>query len=292
MTEEWIETRFPAIAERARQARERSAAKAEQEASEPKQMFLPGFDLGALPNHINRSSLFAPVARGRRKFHHQTEMVSRADCRLEYTGEQLDEADAEIVMALIHLASKHTMGTPVPVVRVELLRKLRRSAGKHDYEWLHRRIRALTEATLYIEARRTDGTAKYRLGRASSFHVLAGFDYDDSTETYSFTLDPRWVVMFGNQEFARLDWDKRMQIGRGQDMAKTLQRLVATSSDEVQRYGLEWLKDKMEYSGRIRDFRDAITRAVAELVRLEIIDKGRIDDSARGTPQLVLWISP
>jgi hypothetical protein len=36
-----------------------------------------------------------------------------------------------------------------------------------------------------------------------------------------------------------------MQIGRGQDMAKALQRLVATSADSVQRYGLDWLKRKL-----------------------------------------------
>jgi hypothetical protein len=75
-------------------------------------------------------------------------------------------------------------------------------------------------------------------------------------------------------------------------MAKTLQRLIPTSADSVQRYGLDWLKDKMEYGGRMRDFRDSLTRAVAELVRLEIVFKGRIEDSTRGTPQLVLWLLP
>jgi hypothetical protein len=72
-------------------------------------------------------------------------------------------------------------------------------------------------------------------------------------------------------------------------MAKTLQRLVATSADQVQRYALDWLKDKMEYAGRMRDFRDAITRAVNELERLEIAS-GRIEDSTKGKPQLVLHL--
>lgn len=41
----------------------------------PARVFLPGFALGAMPNHLNRSSLFAPIACGRREFHHQTVMV-------------------------------------------------------------------------------------------------------------------------------------------------------------------------------------------------------------------------
>jgi hypothetical protein len=274
-----------------RAARGREAA--EQKAAEtPRQLFLPGFDIGAFPNHLNRSSFIAPIARGRRKFHRQTEMVTRKDCVLEYTGEQLDEADGDLIMALIAFAQPFPVGTSVPLNRAELLRKIKRSTGKHDYEWLHRRIKALTEATLFLEAKKPDGSTRYSIGKTVSFRIIAAFSYDDEAEAYSYSLDPRWVQMFGNREYSLIDWDKRMQIGRGQDMAKTLQRLLATSADPVQRYALDWLKGKMEYSGRMRDFRDALARAVRELERLEIIAKGCIEDSTKGKPQLALWLVP
>ena len=276
---EWLKQKAAAV-----------VAQAEQKATEtPRQMFLPGFDIGALPNHLNRSSFIAPIARGRRKFHRQTAMVTRRDCVLEYTGEQLDEADGDLLMALIAFAQPHPVGVAVPLNRAELLRKLKRSTGKHDYEWLHRRIKALTEATLFLEAKKPDGSTRYSIGKTVSFRIVSAFTYDEEDEAYSYSLDPRWVQMFGNREYSLIDWDKRMQIGRGQDMAKTLQRLVATSADPVQRYALDWLKEKMEYGGRIRDFREALTRAVAELVRLEIVAKGNIEDSTKGQPQLVLY---
>lgn len=265
-----------------REAAERKAAET------PRRLFLPGFDIGAMPNHLNRSSFIAPIARGPRTFHRQTVMVSRSDCVLEYTGEQLDEADGEIIMALIFFAQPYSIGTPVPLNRAELLRKLKRGTGKQQYEWLHRRIKALTEGTIYIEARKPDGSTRYRVGSSVAFHILSGFNYDEAAGTYSYTLDPRWVVMFGNREYGLIDWDKRMQIGRGLDMAKTLQRLVATSSDPVQRYALDWLKGKMEYASPMRKFRDSLEAAVRELERLEIIAEGSIEDSTKGTPQLVL----
>ena len=261
-------------------------------AQTPRQLFLPGFDIGAFPNHLNRSSFIAPIARGRRKFHRQAEMVTRKDCVLEYTGEQLDEADGDLIMALIAFAQPYALGTSVPLNRAELLRKIKRSTGKHDYEWLHRRIKALTEATLFLEAKKPDGSTRYSIGKTVSFRIIAAFSYDDEAEAYSYSLDPRWVQMFGNREYSLIDWDKRMQIGRGLDMAKTLQRLLATSSDPVQRYALDWLKGKMEYSGRMRDFRDALARAVRELERLEIVAKGCIEDSTKGKPQLALWLQP
>lgn len=258
----------------------------------PRQLFLPGFDIGAFPNHLNRSSLFAPIKRGPREFHRQAVMVTRRDCVLQYTGEQLDEADGDLIMALIAFAQPHPIGAAVPLNRAELLRRMERDTGKQQYEWLHRRLKALTEATLFLEAKRPDGSTRYNIGKTESFRIVAGFSYDDDSEVYSYSLDPRWVQMFGNLEYSLIDWEKRMLIGRGQDMAKTLQRLVATSADQVQRYALDWLKAKMEYGGRMRDFQNSLARAVRELERLEIVGTGRVEISTRGSPQLVLWLRP
>ena len=269
------------------------AAKAEQKAAEtPRQLFLPGFDIGAFPNHLNRSSFIAPIARGRRKRHQQAEMVTRRDCVLEYTGEQLDEADGDLIMALIAFAQPYPLGTPVPLNRAELLRKLKRGTGKSQYDWLYKSMKRLREGVLFLEARKPDGATRYSVGKMQSFNVLKDLDYDGDSETYTFILDPRWVVMFGNREYSLLDWDKRMQIGRGQDMAKTLQRLLATSADPVQRYALDWLKAKMEYASPMRKFREALAAACAELKRLEIITAHKIEDSTKGKPQLALWLQP
>lgn len=269
-------------------------SKADQRAAEtPKQMFLPGFDIGAMPNHLNRSSFIAPIARRQRQFHRQTVMVTRRDCVLEYTGEQLDEADGDLIMALIFFARPQALGTPVPLNRKELLRKIKPGGiGSTQYEWLHRSMKRLREGTLFLEAKKPDGTTRYSIGKMESFSVLKELSFDDESEIYTYTLDPRWVVMFGNREYSLLDWNKRMQIGRGLDMTKTLQRLIATSANLVQRYALDSLKTQMEYGGRMRDFQYSLTRAVRELERLEIVAKGNIDGSTKGKPQLVLWLQP
>jgi hypothetical protein len=265
---------------------------ADQKAAEtPRQMFLPGFDIGAFPNHLNRSSFIAPIARGRRKFHRQSEMVTRRDCVLEYTGEQLDEADGDLIMALIAFSQPYPLGTAVPLNRKELLRKIKPSSiGSTQYDWLYRSMKRLREGTLFLEARKPDGSTRYSVGKMESFNVLKDLNYDGDTETYTYALDPRWVVMFGNREYSLIDWNKRMKIGRGLDMAKTLQRLIATSSNSVQRYALEDLKAMMEYASPMRKFRESMQAAVCELERLEIIVRGSIENSTKGKPQLVLWL--
>lgn len=277
-----ILARHPRLAAHAARAQER---RAEQEAR-PQQMFLPGLGelTRAMPNHVARSSLFAPIARGRRKAHVGTILVSRSDATLEYWGEQLDEADADIIMQLMFEARLKPLGEAVALNRAALLRAIgRRGVGKHDYEWLHRRIKALTAATLIIEVRKRSGTA--RIGDTESFRIIQSFRYDASKETYTYTIDPRWKAVYGAREYALVDWEKRLKIGQGHDMAKALQRLVATSDDSQQRFGLEWLKDKLQYAGRKRDFRVAMRRAMQELERLEIITAGRIETSTKGREQ-------
>lgn len=282
---------FNRIQQRAAEAASRKELKCK--SPPPQKLFLPGLAefMRAMPNHVARSSLFAPIARGRRKFHHETPLVTRSDAIMRYTGEQLDEADADLALQLIYEALRCPLGLPVTINRAALLRAMGRSTGKHDYDWLHRRIKALTVATLFIESRKRDGSIKYRIGHVEAFHIIQSFRYDEEVETYTFALDSRWASLFSNREFALIDWGKRLQIGRGQDMAKTLQRLVATSSDTVQRYALDWLKNKMQYEGRMRDFRGALAKAVRELERLEIVATSRVEQSTKGKEQLVMWLA-
>lgn len=269
------------------------ARKEQQVARSPVQLFLPGMDelMRAMPNQVARSSLFAPVAKGQRKHHDETSLVTRSDAVIRYTGEQLDEADADIALQLIFEARARPLGTPVTVNRAALLRAMGRHTSASQYQWLMKRMKAFTKATLFVETKRRDGSVKYCVGHVEAFHIVQNFAYDGVVGAYTFTLDPRWATLFGNREYALLDWEKRKQIERGQDMAKSLQRLVATSCDPIQRYPLEGLKAKMQYMGRMRDFRNAVTRAAHELERLDIIASSKVEVGTKGREQLSMWLA-
>jgi hypothetical protein len=280
---------FEELAEGVRQRAAKAQATAEQQAAEtPRQMFLPGMDefMRAMPNHIARSSLFAPVAAGRKKIHDGTVLVSRGDALIRFKGKQLDEAQADVWMQAMHEASKQPLGESVVINRAAFLKAIGRNTSGENYKWLHRTMEDLAFAMLVIEVSK-EGKPKLAIGRTHALHMIEGFDYDDEAETYTLRMDPRWHSMYGNREFALIDWEKRLRFGQHQNMAKSLQRLVATSDDGVQRYALDWLKGRLEYSGRLRDFTDALERAMRELERLEIIAGGRIEASTKGKPQAV-----
>lgn len=284
MTNSLISQR-PSLAARLAGAEARNAAF--RESPEPQQMFLPGLapELRAMPNHVARSSLFAPVARGRKIHHDQAVLVSRADATITYTGRQLDEVQADVWMHLVFEAKDAPLGQSVVINRATFLRAIGRTTSGRDYAWLRLTMITFTAATLVIETHRPDGERKYLVGDLKAFHMLAGFDYDADSQTYTFTIDPRWKKLFGGREYALIDWEKRLEITQGQDMAKALQRLAATSSDPVQRYALDWLKDKLQYTSPIRKFRESLTAAMRELERVGVIAGGRIERSTKGREQ-------
>lgn len=253
-------------------------------------LFLPRHDglMRAMPNHIARSSLFAPVARGRKRIHKDTILVSRGDALIKFWGEQLDESQADVWMQAMYEASRRPLGEPVTIKRAEFLRSIGRKTGNYEYKWLNRTMQALSFAMLVIEVTRA-GKFKMTVGANRALHMIDGFDFDCVAEDYTLRIDPRWSEIFATREFALIDWQKRMQFGIRQDMAKALQRLVATSDEHIQRYALEWLKGKLEYTGRMRDFEDALKRAMRELERLEIIVDARVEMSTKGRVQAV-WI--
>lgn len=257
-------------------------------AESAKQHTLPGMEetMRAMPNHIARCSLFAPVARGRKKLHKDALLLETQSVALRFWGEQLDEAQADVWMQLMFEASKAPLGEPIRVNRAKLLRAIGRHAGKYEYEWLRRTAQALSWAMISIVAHGKyeieEKKAKGSQPAEKLLHMIDGYDYDPELEEYVLRVDQRWRHLYGNGEFALVDWGKRLQIGQGQDLAKSLQRLIVTSADSEQRYTLAYLKKRAQYEGRMRDFKDALGRAMQELERLGIIAGGRIERSDKG----------
>ncbi|MEM5449093.1 hypothetical protein [Paraburkholderia guartelaensis] len=146
----------------------------------------------AMPNHLARSSVYAPVARGRKRIHKGSVLVSRADAVMKFWGEQLDEGQADVWMQAVYEACRSPLGGPVIIKRAAFLRSIGRQTGNYEYNWLNRAMQALTFAMLVIEVRDKDGRPKLSVGKSRALHMIDGFDFDDEAEAYTLRIDPRW----------------------------------------------------------------------------------------------------
>jgi len=294
-----------------------------------RQLFLPGVSeaMAAQPNALARSSLFAPVVSGKRKFLSEVKLVSRKDVVIEYTGIQLNEDHADICMQLIQnqLTSGVETGKFVYFEAIQFLKQLNWSTGGGAYDKLRRYMKELSTASLIIETYKPDGSLKLKivgsgnldddpnaetpviedldvdtttqettkrkkeLPTAESFRLVEKFISGKGGKMYAYRLDPDWVNLFSNKEYALIDWEKRKRIPKKMQLAKSLQRLLCTSNESPQRFSLDFLKDISQYTGRIGDFIEALELALEELRRIDEVKEWKIGTSTKKKKQVTIW---
>ncbi len=256
----------------------------------------------AIPNHLTRTCLFAPIAKGRRKIHDWTVLASRVDVKITFFGKQLDEADRDVFLQALHEARKVSLGEAVVINRADFLKNIGRNTGKTQYDWLEESFLRLTSGTLLIETKRykigeiidleeleRQKKLKNKIPKRSALHLVSGYDYYPEEGVYKLSIDPRILTLFRNHEFALVDWEKRMMISKKVDMVKWLQCLIASNEKGLQKYSLDDLMQWMDYNAPIRKFREALLEAIKELMRLKIISEGKVSLNSKQKEQ-VSWI--
>lgn len=247
---------------------------------------LPSFadDLRAIPNHLARSPLFAPVRPGRRELRQDELLPSPQGVQIHYTGPQLDQADCDVFMQLIAEQRGRHVGEPVQIVRQTFLHSIGRQTGGSDYAWLQDTLRRLQSAHVRIENERYIMTAQ----------LLGKVVEDKIDATFHVVMDRDIVEMFAPSARSLVDWPKRMRIERRVDLAKWLQNFLSSHADRQQFHSLENLRVWSGYSSPLRKFKEAAGEALAELERLEIIGEPgfytRTNPETRKSELMVKWI--
>lgn len=224
---------------------------------------LPGFadDLRAIPNHLARSPLFAPIRPGRRTTRDNELLPSPQGVQIRYSGPQLDQADCDVFMQLIWEQRAHFVGEPVRIVRQAFLKAIGREDGGKDYAWLQATLERLQAARVRIENARYVMTAQ-----------LLGKVVEDKVDTtFHIVLDRDIVEMFAPSARSLVDWEKRLQIEKRVDLAKWLHNFIASHADRQQFHALENLRQWAGYNSPLRKFKDAVAEALDELARLQVI---------------------
>jgi hypothetical protein len=226
---------------------------------------LPLFPLleSAMPNHLARSSLFAPIKTGERLIHEKALMASRVDSSIYYSGHQLDMADNDVFLQALRVAQGVRLGDSIYFNRAQFLRDIGRSVGKSQYEWLQESFYRLTSGTVIIQ------TKRYK----AALHLIDGYALDEETGEYWLRMNPEIIKLFGHMEYGLVDMHTRLRIGRRQDMAKWLQNYVATHEEGKNHViSIQLLQLWSGSGGRLRDFQSrSLSKALNELQRLGLI---------------------
>jgi hypothetical protein len=96
-------------------------------------------------------------------------------------------------------------------------------------------------------------------------------DEEHANEYYVLNINPRVMRMWANSEYTRVEWEKRLAIKRGCDLASWMQLYVRSNSNSSGQnsISLEKLKEWCGLSkSRVDHFRNSMKQALAELVRI------------------------
>jgi TrfA protein len=180
------------------------ARKKEEERLETGIIYLPTWreDRRGSPNSFLRSALFAAIQGKDRADFKKAELFSQQGITITYTGEQLNQEDMTVWLALVDLMKKDSLGKECKFTAHEILKYMGLPTGGTQYEQLEMSVCRMTACLVRIE------TERYVYGES----LIEGFVIDKDTNQYRVKLSRHLVKLFGDCEWTAIDWEQRKQL--------------------------------------------------------------------------------
>ena len=202
----------------------------------------------AMPKQILRGTMFAPIKRGKRQYlNNKLVAKTKDDDDIIYTGAQLDQADLDVLLAVMQLLSEFTTSKNVTKVvditndengKIEysrlycsangLLKMIKRAVGKAGREWLWSSLQRLTgELSIISESKIKGSQNKYNRYYAGQILGKRGKSEDN---LLMIDVNHDFVKLFGGNSFSFIDMESRLML-QG-DFAKWLHGFVSTHTGQ------------------------------------------------------------
>jgi hypothetical protein len=268
-------TKLKNLEERARQrSRERQTPVAEAKKQEPtptlaKVVRLPveTEEHRATPNICLRSALFGVVERGTRRWLRDAVIAAQDGYQVIYTGEQLDQSDLDIWLAVKHLCSHHPLGTEVEFSAPQLFRMLGKPDGQASREALKRSLKRMYESAVGMLAPSGSGFAG---------HMIDWWTWDERAYRFRVILSPKMAPLFRDEEYTLLAIEQRQKLSK--ELSRWLHGYWSSHKRIYPIYDSTLMALCGAQFGLVSDFRKDLREALAELEAAGLIAPGWMVD--------------
>jgi hypothetical protein len=214
-------------------------------------------DKRAAPNAMVRCSLFRGAMAGKpgsRKLHTETLIASLGGEEIYYNGEDLDQKDFDVWMAVLQVFRDQPMGAAVEVSSNELLRLAGLTNTGPSHSALKSRLKRL--AFTRVDVIPSDPSNKAAFYGA----LLQEAERTSDGKHWSLRLAPKLKALFGDG-YTWLDWEIRSRLGRA-SLAQWLHGFYRSHRTPLP-IGVERLKE-LSGSGthELRFFRNDLKKAL------------------------------
>lgn len=255
------------------------------------QSLLPGIVVPRTPgetapmsNYLARTSLFAPIRRGRRVMHDKQKLHSPEGIDVLYSGKQLDMADQDVYLTALRLAAGVKPGDKIVINRAAFLRMLgyKHNPGARDYKWLEEAFYRISTGRVLIEAKSIK----------ANLPLIGALLFDERSGDYYFTIPMETYALWAKNLYGYIDLEKRHALERNIPLSKWLQSYAQSHAPGLHTISMELLHHWCGYGGRLRDFRDSLVVALEELTRVGILKSWEIQvrGAGRQKKNMITWV--
>ncbi len=253
-----VKSSLEALHRRTLEIQER-ARKDEEERLTTGVIYLPTWrkDRRGSPNSFLRSALFAAIQSKDRVYLNRAEVFSQQGISICYTGQQLNQEDLTVWLALIDLLKKSPLRTICRFTAHEILKSMGLPTGGTQYEQLEIAVRRMTACLVEIE------TEQYVYGES----LIKGFVIHKDTNEYMIRLSPHLIKLFSNNDWTAINWKERKQL-KNKPLCLKLHNYYS-SHEKPFPVSLEFLSDLTGSVNKQKaDFKRKVKTALGELVRI------------------------
>jgi hypothetical protein len=245
------------------------ARKDEEERLETGVVYLPTWreDRQGSPNSFLRSALFAAIQSKDRLDLKKAEIFSQQGITVTYTGQQLNQEDMTVWMALVDLMKRDPLGKECKFTSHEILKYMGLEIGGSGYERLENSILRMTACAVVIE------TDTYTYGG----NLIHNFVIEKGTKLYKLTLNRHLIKLFGDCDWTAINWEQRKQL-RHKPLCLKLHDYYS-SHEKPLPIGLEFLSDLTGSENKQKaSFKRQVKTALEGLVKIGFLKSWSIDN--------------
>jgi hypothetical protein len=245
------------------------ARKDEEERLESGIVYLPTWreDRQGSPNSFLRSALFAAIQSKDRLDLKRAEIFSQQGVSVTYTGEQLNQEDMTVWLALVDLMKKDSLGTKCSFNAHSILKYMELGTGGREYERLENSILRMTACAVVIK------TGRHTYGGS----LIHDFVIDEHTKFYKLTLNRHLIKLFGDDDWTAIDWEQRKQL-KNKPLCLKLHEYYS-SHEQPYPVSLEFLSDLTGSRNKQKsDFKRQVKTALEGLVKIGFLKSWSIEN--------------
>jgi hypothetical protein len=242
--------------------------KEEEERLETGIIYLPTWreDRRGSSNSFLRSALFAAIQGKDRADFKKAELFSQQGITITYTGQQLNQEDLTVWLALVDLMKKDPLGTECSFTAHSILKYMGLEIGGSGYERLNDAILRMIACAVVIKT----GTKTY-MGS-----LIDGCVIDERTKLYKLNLNRHLIKLFGDNDWTAINWEQRKQL-RNKPLCLKLHDYYS-SHEKPLPVSIEFLLNITgSTNSQKASFKRQVKTALKELVKIDFLKEYSIE---------------